>query len=249
MPKTSRAKDSRTARDSSSAKDSRERLDASNSKSTHKMAMVISLSTIITQKLHRVIFDNVLGMLLHESLRTIPQRWNGFHILIQAQHEAVLFLVVGHILEGIEANVAEEFDAWLHAPVPFELIHEGMPEEEPRFISAHVSIAHRVAIDDLSLRHISANLGCLVLIDKFGEFPMLVRNQAIVRFPGYQSCGQLLECLIERLVVEENPVIVVLSIEAILDMTNRFGNVPHIGIPSQRHERSIHFLGCSMSRR
>lgn len=65
-------------------------------------------------------------------------------------------------------DVAEQLYTWFDAPVVLELVHERMSEEEAGLKAAHVSIADRVAINDLPLRHVLANFPCPVLVDERG---------------------------------------------------------------------------------
>ena len=102
----------------------------SRNNSTHEMAVVVRVSTIITQKTHRVLLGNVLRMILEESLCSIPQGRNSLHILVQTQHETVLLLVVGHKLEWIIVDVAEKLNAWLDSPIPLVVHHQWLSEEE-----------------------------------------------------------------------------------------------------------------------
>ena len=73
---------------------------------THHMAMVVSISAIVTQETHGISLSDVLRVSLHKLLGAIPQSWNGFHIFVQAQHKTVFLLVVRHKFEGIVVNVA-----------------------------------------------------------------------------------------------------------------------------------------------
>ena len=108
---------------------------------TYKMTVVVCLAIVITQETHRVISSDVLGVLLHERFRAVPQRWNRFDILVQAQHKAVLLLVILHVFEWIIVNVTKQLNARLNPPVVLELIHERMSEEEARLETAHMPIA------------------------------------------------------------------------------------------------------------
>lgn len=74
---------------------------------------------------------------------------------------------------------------------------------------------------------------------------MLLSDLAIVRRSGDQGRGDLLECRIEWLVVEEDPVVVVAAVETVLDLTDRACNIPHIRVTGQGHESCIHArAGC-----
>src|SRR5436305_12068590 len=129
------------------------------------MTMIISFAIIIAQECHRVVFGNVFWVVLHERFDTVPQRWDCLDILVQAQYKAVLLLVVLHKLEWIIMDVAEQFDAWLNTPVVLKLVHERMAKEEPGFEATHVPVADGVAIDDLALRHVFADLARLLLVN------------------------------------------------------------------------------------
>jgi hypothetical protein len=109
--------------------------------STYHMAMIVGLSTIVTQETHRVVLGNMLGVSLHELFGTVPQSRNRFHVFVQTQHEAVLLLIIGHKFEDIVIHITEKLDAWLHSPVPIIVEHQWLTEEESRFKSAHMAIA------------------------------------------------------------------------------------------------------------
>ena len=165
------------------------------------MAMVVRITSIITQESHRVTISNVFWVVLHEFLGAVPKSRDGFHILVQAQDETVLLLIFGHEFERIIIDVAEQLNTWLDSPVPFIFQHQFLSEEEPRFKSAHVSITDGVAIDDLLLCHLLPNLACLFLVNVWWERPVLFWNLPIVGFSRYQGGCDLFECIIERLVI------------------------------------------------
>lgn len=129
------------------------------------MTFVVCLATVIAEEGHGIFSVNVLGVSLDELLHAFPQCRNGLDVFVQAQHEAVLFLVVLHELEWVVLNVTEELDARFDTPVVLKLHHQRVTEEETRLESAHVSIADRVSIDDLSLSHILTNSFSLLLIN------------------------------------------------------------------------------------
>ena len=129
------------------------------------MAMVVGLSAIITQPLHRVVGGDMLWMLLYEFLGAVPDRGDGFGIFIKTEHETIFLFVVRHKLERVVGDVAENFDAWFHPPVPLVILQEGLLEEEPRLEAAHVSIAYRVAVDDFALGHVLSHFLRFALID------------------------------------------------------------------------------------
>jgi hypothetical protein len=145
-----------------------------------EMAVVVCLTAIVTEKLHRVVLDNVLREVLGKVLGSVPKRRDGLDVLVQAEGEAVLLLVVGHVLERVVFDVAKQLYARLHAPVPLVVEHQGMAEEEARFITAHVSVADRVTVDDLLLLHLLTDLGGLVLVNPLGKRPMLLGDFSVL---------------------------------------------------------------------
>ena len=182
----------------------------------------------------------MLRVLLHELLRALPQSRNCRLILVQTQDEAVLLVVVGHELEGVVVDVAVELDARLHTPVPLVLLHERVLEEEPGFISTHVTIADGISIDDLGLGHVFSRLPRTVLVDPFGERPVLLGNLAVSGVARGQSSGDLLKVRIERFVVQEDPVVIEFTVESILDLTDRLGNVPQVAVSRQGDKGRVH---------
>lgn len=94
------------------------------------MAFVISITPIVTQESHGIVWGDMFGMSLDELLGALPQRRNGFNVFVQAEHETVLLLVVLHVAEWVIMNIAEQFDAWFDSPVILELVEERMTEEE-----------------------------------------------------------------------------------------------------------------------
>jgi hypothetical protein len=135
----------------------------------YEVAMIVRVTAIITQEGHGIVLCDVLGMLFHEFFHAIPERRNRLDVLVQTQHETVLLLVLGHVAERIVVDIAKHLDARLDAPIPFVAVHDRMLEEKARLITAHVSVADGVAVDDLALRHILTNLAGLFLVDELWE--------------------------------------------------------------------------------
>lgn len=206
------------------------------------MALVISLATVITEEAEGVVLCDMLRVLLHELLDAVPQRRDGLVILVQTQHEAVLLLVVPHELEGVEADVTVQVNAGLHAPVVVKLLHQWVAEKEARLVAAHVPVADRVTVDDLALAHVLSNLLGLVLVNPVRVGPVVLGNKTIMSLAGHQCGCSLLESVVEGFVIQEDPIVVVVAVEAILDLSNRLRNLPHIRVPGQCHKRSIYTL-------
>lgn len=147
---------------------------------TYKVALVVCFPAIVTQKAHRVIFGNVLGAIGHELFDAVPERGNGIKILVQAEHKAVLFVVLLHVSERVKGNVAEQLDAGFHAPVVLIVEHQWVAEEEARLIAAHVAVALRISVDDLAFLHVLTHFLGLVLIDPLGVRPMVFGDYSVV---------------------------------------------------------------------
>jgi len=182
----------------------------------------------------------VLGVVLHELLGASPEGGNGINVFVQRKNETVLLVVLVHDAERIVVNVAEELDGGLNTPVVFVVHHELLSEEETGLESAHVTVADGVTVDDLALMHILTDLAGLLLVNPLREGPVFLRNQTIMSLTRAEGSGDLLELLIERLVVEENPVIVVSAVETILNLANGLGNFPNILVTGESDKSSVH---------
>lgn len=182
----------------------------------------------------------MLGVVLHKLLGALPQSRNGSRVLVQAENEAVLFALLGHHTEGVVVDVAVELDGGLHSPVVFVVHHQRLAEKEARLEAAHVTVGNRVAVDDLALTHVLANLFGLVLVNPLRERPVLLGDLAIESLAGDERSGDLFECSIKGLVVEEDPIVVVSSVEAVLNLTDGASNLPDIGISGESDESGIH---------
>lgn len=203
------------------------------------MAVVVRATVIVTQEAHRVIRRNVLGVVLHELLGAVPKRGDGLAILVQAENEAVLLVVLLHDAEGVVVDVAVELDGGLDTPVVLVVEHQIVLEEEAGLESAHVTVADGVAVDNLALSHVLADLLGLVLVDPAGERPVLAGDLAVVGVSGDERRGDLLEGGIERLVVEENPIVVESTVETVLDLANGASNLPDVAVAGQRDKGSV----------
>ena len=63
-----------------------------------------------------------------------------------------------------------------------------------------------------------------------------------MRLARNERCGNLLERLVEWLVVQEHPIIIVVPVKTIFYLPDRTSNLPNIGIPGESDERSIDTL-------
>ena len=205
-----------------------------------EVAVVVGLTAVVTKELHAVVLDNVLGVVLGEVLGGVPEGGNGLDVFVKTESEAVLLLVVGHELERVVVDVAVQLDAGLDAPVPLVVEHQGVAEEEAGFVTAHVPVADGVAVDDLLLLHLLADPGGLVLVNPFGERPMLLWNLAILGLSRHERRCNPLEFVVELVIVQEHPVVVELAVEAVLDVANGLGDLPDVGIAGEGDEGSVH---------
>lgn len=200
---------------------------------TYEVALVIGLTAVLTNKLHGVTAGDVLRVTLHELLHAIPESGNGINVFVQTDDKAVLLIVLLHEAEWVMADVAIELDAGLHAPIVFVVHHQRMAEKEARLVAAHMAITFRVTVDDLLATHLLSRLLGLILVNPVRIRPMLFGNFAVVCGTGSQRGGQLLEVLVEFLIVQENPVVVVVAIEAILDISDGFGDLPNVRVAGE----------------
>lgn len=194
------------------------------------MAFVVGLATVITDELHRVVFRNVLWVILHKLLHATPETGNSRFILVETDDEAVLLVILLHEAERVGAYVTEEFDAGLNTPVVFVVHHQRVAEKEARLIAAHVSIALGATVDNFLPIHFLASIGRLILVDPVGIGPVLLRDQAIVSRAGDQRGGQLFEILVKLLVIQEHPIVVVITVESVLDGSDGLDQIPKVGV-------------------
>src|SRR5690242_2732190 len=214
-----------------------------------EVAVVVGLAVVVADELHGVVLSNVLGEALGEVLGSFPESRDGLDIFVQTEGEAVLFLVLSHELEGIVINVAMHLDAGLNAPVPFVVEHQGVTEEETGLVATHVPVADGVAIDDLLLLHLLTNLCGLVLVNPLREGPVLLGDFAVLCLAGDQRGCDLLELVVEVVIVQEDPVVVELAVEAVLNVTDGLGDLPDILVASEGDEGRVHAVTGGSGRR
>ena len=97
---------------------------------THEMAMIVTLSIIVTQPVQSVVLGDMLGVLFDELLGAVPYGGDGLNVFVETEDKAIDLLMLGHVPEWIEADVAEELDARFHSPVPLIFHEQGLTEEE-----------------------------------------------------------------------------------------------------------------------
>jgi hypothetical protein len=205
-----------------------------------EMALVVVLTTVITEETHGIVGRDMLGVVLHELLGASPEGRNGVDVLVKRENKTVLLVVLVHDTEGVVVDVAEELDGGLNTPVVLVVHHEFLSEEEARLESAHVTVADRITIDNLSLVHILTDLAGLLLVNPLRERPVLLGNQTIVSLTRAERSGDLLELLIEGLIIEKDPVVVVSAVETILDLSNGLGDLPDVLVSSKSDKCSVH---------
>ena len=188
-------------------------------------------------------------MFADELLDTIPEGRDRLDVFVETDDETILLVVVGHELKGVVGDVTEKLDAGLDAPVPFVFEHQLVAEEEAGLKSTHVTVADRVAVDDLLLRHLLPRLLSSILVDEIREGPVLAWNLAVSGFARRQSAGDLFKLGVEGLVVQEDPIVMITSVESIFHLTDRTRNVPHVAVSCKRHESGIHLRAIFIWRR
>lgn len=203
------------------------------------MTFVVSFSTVITQEVHGVSGCKMFRVVARELLHTIPQSRDSVNVLVQTKHKTVFLVVLLHVSERIKGNVTEQLDAGLNPPVELVVLQQRMTEEKSRLVAAHVTVALRVSVDDFLLSHLLPGLLRLLLVNPFGVRPVLLRNDPVVCISRDERRGEFLEFIIKLLIIQKDPVIVVIAVEAVLDLPDRPRHIPDILVASQRHEGSI----------
>lgn len=138
--------------------------------------------------------------------------------------------MIPHPLERVISDITVQFDAGLDPPIPLELLHQRMLKKEAGLEPTHMPVALRISINNIPLSHVLPRPPSLVLVDEIWERPVLMGYLAVMGFAGYQGSCYRLEGVIERLVVQEDPIVMVISIESILNLSDRFDNFPQIRV-------------------
>ncbi|KAH3681426.1 hypothetical protein WICPIJ_007583 [Wickerhamomyces pijperi] len=198
-----------------------------------EVAQVVRGTAVVGDEVHQTVLVQEPRVLLEELLGGLPQRWNGLDVLVEGNGEPVLLAVVLHELENIVVNVTVDSDVWLHSPVVVVVHHQLVSVEEPGLVAAHVSVRDGVPVDDLLLLHRFSRGSSLVQVDPFREGPVLLWNQTVLGLTGDQSRGGSDELLGEWLVVEEHPIVAVLGVETVFDVSDRTNQRPQIVITGQ----------------
>lgn len=150
----------------------------------------------------------------------VPKAGDRFDVLVEADDKTVLYLVLGQEAERVEGNIAKQIHTWLYSPIVVVIHHQRMAEEKARFKSAHVAVIDGITVNDTAGAHHFSYIFGALLIDPLGKRPVLFIDQAIASPARDESARHSLECCVEWLLVEENPVIAVFSIESIFDLTD-----------------------------
>ena len=72
----------------------------------------------------------MLRVVLHKLLCAVPNCGNSFHILVKANYEAIQLLVLSHVAERIELDVAKDLDAGLNPPIPLIFLEQRLAKKE-----------------------------------------------------------------------------------------------------------------------
>ena len=78
---------------------------------------------------------------------------------------------------------------------------------------------------------------------------MFFGDLAIVGFARDKGCCDLLEVVVKGFVIQEDPVVVVVPVESILNLTYRSCNFPNVGVSCERYECRIDPLSRSWRRK
>lgn len=107
-----------------------------------------------------------------------------------------------------------------------------MTEEESRLVATHVAVTFGIAVDDIFAAHLLTRIASLVLVDPVRVGPVVLRNAAIKGVTGHERSGEFLKVIVEVFIVQEDPIVVVIAIEAVLDRANGLGNFPEVRVAS-----------------
>jgi len=88
-----------------------------------EVAVVVALAAVVGEEREAVVRDDVLRVGFHEALDRVPERGDRLDVLVEGEDEGVFLLVIGHKLERVIFDVAEELDGGFHAPVPLVFLH------------------------------------------------------------------------------------------------------------------------------
>ena len=147
-----------------------------------------------------------------------------------------------------------ELHIGLNSPVPPVLVEQRVPEEEARVEPAHIAVRQATTVNDVVLLHLLARRGRLLLVDPVRLDPVLARDEA--EFSGAAndvgepavprvSVGKWtrvrsdapLELLGEGLVIEEDVRVLVLAVEAVLDVAHALYRAVQIRVAREDDER------------
>lgn len=182
------------------------------------MTHVVSFAIIIGHESHEIVCSNVIGVLFHVLFHAVPESDNSFAILVQRNNKAILLLLSAHKGERILRYVTEVLNARLNSPIVVVGFQQVMAEEEAGFETTHVAVTSRAAINHIL--HVVARLCSLVLVNPLGIAPMFLGYFAILSFAGDQGLCNLFKLIIEIVVVEKDPVVVILVVEAVFYLMN-----------------------------
>jgi hypothetical protein len=100
---------------------------------------------------HRIILVQMLRMGREEFYRLGPEGRDGFGTVVEVDVEAVGFVVVGHVVEDVVVDVAEELDFGFDAPVVLGGREGGVVVEEAAVPATHAVVADFVGVLDVVL--------------------------------------------------------------------------------------------------
>ncbi len=105
------------------------------------LLVVRRASVVFLEPAHGIVGMQVFGVLCNELLHRRPQQRDALWRVVDIDHEPIRLVVVGHVVEDIVVNVAEEMNIRFHAPVVAEVLQRRVMVEEARVPTAHFVVA------------------------------------------------------------------------------------------------------------
>lgn len=199
-----------------------------------EMAQVVGVAVVVGNKVHKVVLVQVLGVQFDELLGGLPQGLDGSVELVNGNGEPVKLVFRGQCLERVVFHIAPEIYMGLHPPVVLVVKHERVLEKEAGIESAHVSIRLAVGVDDAICGHSVSFLFGEILVDEVRIRPMFFRDETELRLATDGPAYTVFELLSKRLVVQENPVVVEIPVETVLQVPDRLQGVLQVLVTTQR---------------
>jgi len=137
-------------------------------------------------------------------------------MFLQCDREAVDFIVFLHVQEWIIIELAEKANGGLDSPVIAIRLKQFVFEKEAAVEAAHISIRDAPAINYTLIHHFLSTLTCPRLIYPIRLDPMFLWDEPKRYGGSRQNTDSSFKFFREGFIIQENPWIIVLFIEAIL---------------------------------